>query len=195
MCLENVEQYHKDAELLIAIRSYGHALALVVLSEEEFAKAIMCHLWSEEILSQPSDFRKEEYAEFCQTQRAVGLALSHNLVNLAEEIRKTFEDRARRRRGVISEDRTALTHVVNGIRDDLRLYQKLQEDKERGFYVNVDFENQELRSPASTNKDGVGEYLHQAKKRFELVKPFLNYSFSPSEKKIVSTLLRAILDS
>ena len=92
MCLENVEQYHKDAELLIAIRSYGHALALVVLSEEEFAKAIMCHLWSEEILSQPSDFRKEEYAEFCQTQRAVGLALSHNLVNLAEEIRKCADE-------------------------------------------------------------------------------------------------------
>jgi AbiV family abortive infection protein len=36
--LENAEQYLKDAEILIAFRSYGHAYGLVVLGEEEFGK-------------------------------------------------------------------------------------------------------------------------------------------------------------
>ena len=194
-CLENVEQFHKDAELLIAIRSYGHALALVALSEEEFAKAIMCHLWSEGVLSELFDFRKEGYTEFCQSQRPVGLAISHNIVNLGEEIRKTFEGRARRR----THDKTTppqpmqeVTQVVREIRNDLGLYQRLQEDKERGFYVTLDFDNQELRVPTSTNKNAVEEYLHQAKSRFEFVKPFLNYSFTPREKKIVNTLIQDI---
>jgi AbiV family abortive infection protein len=42
LCLENAEQYIRDAELLIESSSFGHAYAFGVLAYEELGKAVGC---------------------------------------------------------------------------------------------------------------------------------------------------------
>ena len=42
-CVENVEQYIKDAKKLIEIESYGHAYALLIIGQEELGKAFAYH--------------------------------------------------------------------------------------------------------------------------------------------------------
>lgn len=56
-CVCNVEQFIKDAELLLDIGSYGHAFALAVLGKEEFAKGVTYYACSEGIL--PTNILKE----------------------------------------------------------------------------------------------------------------------------------------
>lgn len=45
LCIENAEQYIKDAELLIKRSSFGHAFAFGVLAYEELGKAVVCSFW------------------------------------------------------------------------------------------------------------------------------------------------------
>lgn len=43
-CLDNAKQYVKDARILYSTKSYGHALALTVLSDIELGKSVIYHL-------------------------------------------------------------------------------------------------------------------------------------------------------
>jgi len=72
----------------------------------------------------------------------------------------------------------------------LERFATLQEDKNKGLYVDFDFEKKELTSPKSLKKDEVEKYLSQVKSRFEFVKPLLTMSFTPSEKKLAKAQLR-----
>jgi AbiV family abortive infection protein len=49
--LKNAEQYAKDAEVLIKLKSYGHALAFCILGEEEIVKSMTFFLASHNIIS------------------------------------------------------------------------------------------------------------------------------------------------
>ena len=97
LCLDNAEQYHKDAEILVALRSYGHALALTVLGEEELSKAIIYYLRSEGLL--PENFRlhldKKQYGYLDEQAWAKGLTISYKIVELGESIRKSIEKSVR----------------------------------------------------------------------------------------------------
>ena len=46
LSLQNAERFIKDAELLIGDGSYGHALALTVLADEELVKTSIYHIGS-----------------------------------------------------------------------------------------------------------------------------------------------------
>ena len=44
LCLTNAKQYIKDAKILYSMKSYGHALALTVLSDIEVGKSVIYHI-------------------------------------------------------------------------------------------------------------------------------------------------------
>jgi AbiV family abortive infection protein len=50
LCIDNAEQYLKDAKVLKDIESYGHSLALATLGIEELSKAHLYHLVSQDVI-------------------------------------------------------------------------------------------------------------------------------------------------
>ena len=52
LCLDNAKQYVSDAGLLFSAKSYGHALALTILSDIELGKAVMYHLCSKGMVTE-----------------------------------------------------------------------------------------------------------------------------------------------
>jgi len=103
-CSENAEQYLKDAEILIAFRSYGHAYGLVVLAEEEFGNAVIYHLCSIGLLPahlspEPlsSYIKNGMYEELAKQTWTMGLAISSSIDMLIDSTEKSLEIHARTR--------------------------------------------------------------------------------------------------
>ena len=197
LCLDNVEQYHKDAELLVKSKSYGHAFALAVLSEEELVKALMYHMFSAGILPRHYELylRKRLDSHLYKQAMAFGRTISNRLVELFHSIRKSVgrqADNGFEKRGITPKQmfEKMTPELVGKIRNDLERFSTLQDDKEKAMYVDFDFDRKELSSPNSLKKEEVEEYLHQAKSRFDFLKPFLSISFTPSEKKVAEAQLR-----
>lgn len=191
LCLDNAEQYHKDAEILVAFRSYGHALALTVLGEEELAKAIIYYLWSEDLLPEHfiSYLEKKQYGHIDEQAWAKGLTISYEIIELGEHIREAIEKRERIR----TQDFISLPRLFDKKSNVLK-FKTLQKNKERGFYVDFNTEKMKFLSPSSLKKDMVERYLSETKNRFEFLKPFLSLSLTPSEKKIIKAQLKDLLD-
>lgn len=204
LCMDNAEQYHKDAELLIDNRSYGHAFALAVLGEEELAKAMMYRLCSEGLLPEHYELylRKRLDKHLHKQAWAGSLGLVYIITELIQSIRKSIEEQAEedfgKRKKIVKQK---LKEAADDIREQgiskrgemyelLERFATLQEDKNKGLYVDFDFEKKELTSPKSLKKDEVEKYLSQVKSRFEFVKPLLTMSFTPSEKKLAKAQLR-----
>lgn len=207
LCLANAEQYHKDAEILIDNRSYGHAFALAVLGEEELMKAYVYWACSEGLL--PKDFIKSvgrvRESHLRKQAMAFGVALSYILVELAQSIRDSIEEQGeedleKRRKRAMQKFREAADNIREQGRlkrgetyELLEQFGTLQEDKEKGLYVDVNIEKGVLSSPKSLKKDEVEKYLSKAKGRFEFSKPLVMLSLPPSERNCVKALIREAL--
>lgn len=206
-CLDNVEQFIKDADVLIINSSYGHAFALTVLAEEELVKAFICHICAEGILPLSYElwWRKRFTNHLIKQACAFGLALSCRLVELVQSIRKLIEEQVgedfEKRRYLA---RQKLKEFGDNIRKQaiskrgemyqfVQQFKTLQRDKEKGFYVDINFEDETLSSPKSVKKDEVVSYLNQVKSRLEFVKPFFVWSLTPTEKKLARAQLREAL--
>lgn len=200
LCLENAEQYYQDAEILVAIRSYGHAFALTVLGEEEFGKAMIYYLFSQnlfpkDLLSEPfkSYLKKGQYGTLGKQYLAMGYALISGLDELVKDIVESIEmTRTRKKLETTIRGQNA-SKLAEKIRIGLDQFQKLQNKKESGLFVDFDVMN-EISSPNLFKKSEVKEYLHQAKNRLELYKPFITLSLTPSQKSIVITHLKKIMN-
>ena len=86
LCLNNSKQYVKDARILYSTKSYGHALALTVLSDIELGKAVIYHLCSKNLISKEVlpdnfllDFEEGNYDKFVSETWWVGLVLASNV--------------------------------------------------------------------------------------------------------------------
>lgn len=82
-CLENATKLIKDADLLFAFKSYGSALALVTIGNEEVGKAVIYKLLSYGFITEeslPNNFRQyldeENYQALASQSCWMGLALA-----------------------------------------------------------------------------------------------------------------------
>ena len=201
LCLDNVEQYIKDAQLLVENGSYGHAFALAVLGEEELSKAFIYHMCSEGFL--PEDIAKRvgrTRDSHVRKQALAGtLTLTYKIVELLQSIVKSSWEQApkdlKKRREIVHEK---LKETVDSMRRNKgKLKQRmfefferiatLEEDKESGLYVDVDITEGTLSSPKSLEKDKVEKHLAQVKRMFEFTKPLLTMAIPSSEKELLKT--------
>lgn len=186
LCFDNAEQFIKDAEVLVDNRSYGHAFALVVLGEEETVKAMMYSLFSEGLLPEHYElYLKKRLDSHLHKQAWAGaLTFAYRMIGLAQSLWKSSREQEGSTTRRKFEEMTSELKVIT--KGDLERFKTLQEDKEKGLYVDLDFERKELSSPKSLGKDEVERYLSQAKLRFEFAKSTVRSisHLSPSEKEI-----------
>lgn len=199
LCLDNVEQYIKDAQLLVENGSYGHAFALTVLGEEELSKAYIYYTCSEGLL--PENFVKRvgrTRESHIRKQAIVAtLTMTYKIVELMKGIVKSSWEQAGgdlEKRGKIA--RKKLKATVENLRKNkdnfykfLERFATLEEDKEMGLYVDVNIAQGVLSSPKSLEKDKVEKHLAQVKKLFEFTRPLLMLTIPPSEIERAKVLM------
>src|SRR5271157_5144760 len=119
LCLDNVEQYIADAELLIKNESYGHAFAFTVLGEEELSKAFIYYGCSEGLFPEylvervgrgyKSHIQKQAMAEI--------LAVVFKILELFQSIAKSSAEEAGedlKKRGAIA--KVKLNEAIDNLR-------------------------------------------------------------------------------
>lgn len=196
-CLHNVEQYFKDAHLLVENGSYGHAFAFTVLGEEELSKAYIYHMCSEELLPlnlikklgrfRGSHRRKQTIAATITFTRGI----TQFFENLIESSKREAEGNRNKSLKMAKKKLQETTEYLNKNKDELgsRMFQffnkfaTLEEDKHKGMYVDVKIEEGVLTSPHSQEKDTVKKQLSQFRKMLEFLKPLLMINLSPSERE------------
>lgn len=199
LCLDNVEQYIIDAELLIKNESYGHAFALTVLGEEELSKAFIYYGCAEELFpkclvervgrGRNSHLQKQSMAEI--------LAMTFSILELFQNIAKSTAEESggdlKKRRVLIkSKLKEAMVDLGNKdkihdrIRDFVERVATIEKDKEIGLYVDV---RTVLSSPKSIQKDKAERHLADIRNLYKSTKPLLLTPIPPPEAKRGRALL------
>lgn len=204
-CLNNVEQYLKDARLLIENESYGHAFALTVLGEEELSKAFIYYMCSEGLVSENFTKRVGRRSKSHRRKQGIAAALffTFEIVQFFKKIvdssREEGERDPRKSIEIVNKKLQDAMDYMEKNKDEMKIrmdqfferFATLEEDKEKGLYVDVKIEQGVFSSPESLEKDMVEEHLAKVRKQFQFVKPVLMMTLSPSERKQVKALIEA----
>lgn len=206
-CLDNAKQYVKDARILYSTKSYGHALALTVLSDIELGKSVIYHLCAKGMVTEdvlPIQFqphiKEENYDSLASETWWVGLVLASNVEDLVPNI-FTFCDYS----GKISTDRN-WSELSNEVKKQMeRLIEKMRPENKRinelmefackGFFVKLKENEEKIGSPSDVDKSIVKARLEKVEERIENGEPFLLLSFSKIQKKIAQGLLKQAFES
>lgn len=202
-CLDNVEQYLKDARMLIENRSYGHAFALTVLGEEELSKAFIYCMCSEGWVPESFIKRVGKRANSHRRKQVIAATLFFtleiiqffkNIVDLSKkegegDLRKSIEIANKKLKEAMDYMQKNKDEMKSRMDQFFERFATLEEDKEKGLYVDVKIEGV-FTSPESLEKGMVEEHLAQVRKQFQFVKPLLMMTFSPSEKKQAKALIK-----
>jgi len=177
-CLENADQYAKDATTLKESGSYGHALALAMIGQEEASKALFYF-----IIGVLKEAKEEELSE--KLLKEISSPGAHEkkleLGILAPPIEKVIDigvygvkmalpglqNRARRGESPEKLTREGLAHyAVPGIklleelrRPAKRKSGKIQKLKKRGLYVDVSKDRKVVQGPFDIMEKDVTEEL------------------------------------
>jgi AbiV family abortive infection protein len=198
-----VEQYLKDAYLLVKNGSYGHAFALTVLGEEELSKAFIYHMCSEGLLPEivVEKMGKNRGSHRRKQVIAATLAFTFGTVQFFQRIvdssKKEGEGNLKKSLEITNRKLKEIVDYIEKNKDEIRsrmfqffeIFATLEENKEKGLYVDVKIEDNVLTSPESLEKNTVEKHLAQVKKRFQFAKLFLMTSIPQSETKRVRALL------
>lgn len=198
LCVNNVEQYFKDAHLLVENGSYGHAFAFAVLGEEELSKAFIYREYSEGLF--PEDIVKKMVrfrgSHIRKQLLAATLLPSFGFVRYFEEMADTCREEAKGDKSKYFQainreikDKNRFEDYFTRIMQTIKRMVKSEEDKENGLYVDVKLEEGLLESPESFGKQTVEERLTQSEELFQFIKPFLTIALTPSERQRMKAYL------
>lgn len=178
LCLKNAKQYIKDADMLYSVKSYGHALALTVLSDVELGKAVIYNLWhkgllSEDTLTQPyqSYFRERQYGLLASETWWVGLVIASNVDELVQNLLDASEEAgtSAAEGGELSASAMQrITELIEILGRENKKLRELEEYRTRGFFVNFSLHEAKISTPALVERTLVKERLQKAKKRIKL---------------------------
>ena len=197
LCLDNTEQYIKDAEALVRISSFGHAFALAVLAEEEIAKAYLCYVHAESGSEIKGRWRKiltnHRAKQALQHVLTFGFKMRFTVFDVLDSVKGEIE------RGDVTENQAkdrAFRRLIEYPRrimeegspeseewdECLRWFETMQKDKEKALYVDINFEKGEVSSPKYMAKGEVQKYLSQVRERFEMTRFILSQPLSPEKR-------------
>ncbi len=206
-CLDNAKQYVKDARILYSTKSYGHALALTVLSDIELGKSVIYHLCAKGMVTEdvlPKQFqphiKEEEYDSIASETWWVGLVLASNVEDLVPNI-FTFCDYSgkistdRNRSELSNEVKKQMERLIEKMRPENKRINELMEFACKGFFVKLKENEEKIVSPSDVDKSIVKARLEKVEERIENGEPFLLLSFSKIQKKIAQGLLKQAFES
>lgn len=199
LCLKNARQYIKDADMLCSFKSYGHALALTVLSDVELGKAVIYHLWSRDLISGDtlpppfqSHFWDRQYGLFASETWWVGLSIASNIEGLVQDLLDASEEAGE----TVSKGEKLpapairrITEIIERMRKENDKLMELEDYRTKGFFVAFSLHDASISTPDLVENTLVKDQIQIAKHRIRISTPFLSLSFSATPKKITRLLL------
>lgn len=189
LCVENAEQFIKDSELLITNKSYGHALSLAFLADEELAKATLFFVLAQGRIELDDQVLKEVLKLITKHSFKQGLQAESEFFHiiflpLLEEISKLVKDFQESPRildpeAVKKEIVSRYMQKAEKIREErvienrTKWFKDPDSMKQRGFYVDFDDEGRPV-SPKEIPQGYAQEYLDQVKMRLDRTKTALS---------------------
>lgn len=203
--MNNAKQYLKDADILYSFKSYGHALALTLLSDVELGKAVIYNLWSKDLISgdilpppYQSYFRERQYGLFASDTWWVGLVIASNIEELVQILLDASEEAGEaftKGRELSASAKRRITEVVEKMGQENGKLIELEEYRTKGFFVEFSIYEVRVSTPAAVEKNLVKERLHKAKQRIKRGEPFLSLSLTEVPRKIAKLLLEEAFQS
>lgn len=145
LCLKNATQYIKDAEILCSFKSYGHALALTVLSDVELGKSAIFSVWSKDLIvgtTLPPPFQscfwEKKYGLFASKTWWVGLIIASNIEDLVQELLDASEvagDSASKREDISTLAMKQIIEIARKMSLENRKLEEIEEYREKGFFI------------------------------------------------------------
>lgn len=207
LCLDNAEQFTRDARILIQNSSFGHAFALSVLAEEEIAKAWMYAICAEGVIGTKGTWKRDIRDHRFKQSFGLLLGLIYKLVGLFREIKESVDKEAKgnsRKAKKIALEKMknfrerileSVTHQKGELHEYVKWFKKLQDDKEKALYTDINFREDTFTSPKKFKKWDVVNYLEQVGERFEMTRQMLSHRLTQSEIESIRLILRESLMS
>ena len=207
LCVDNAEQFIKDAEILIENSSYGHAFALSVLAEEEIAKAWIYHICAEGVIGVEGTWKRDIRDHRLKQGFGLLLGLIYKIIGLLREIKESVDkeagDNSRKAKRIALKKMKdfkeqmleSATHQRGEFHELLKWFKTLQDEKEKALYIDIDFRENTFTSPKKFEKRDVKKYLEQVEERLEITREMLSHRLTPSQKASIKSMLRENLKS
>jgi hypothetical protein len=200
LCLQNASQLLKDADLLFAFKSYGSALALVTIGNEEFGKAVIYKMFAEGFIddqSLPINFheclKKGNFQELASQSCWMGLALASCLEEFGESIYSIFanaENINLELTGKPSSNETKnIIALIDNLGKHIIKFQNYYQNKNDGLHVFLDYVDEKANSPLEIDKSEVNKIITKSRERFSFVEPFFEINLSKTQKQKFTEIL------
>jgi AbiV family abortive infection protein len=171
--------------------SYGHAISLLVLWEEEIGKAVLWICYILGFVSRP-DYLTHRAKQF--TGVTMSFVMEQVFPPIFEELRKIphglrDEEKLQKAKEIaenfkVEWSKTSHETLVAALPKEVQRFVVLEEKKQSGFYVDVR-EGNVLSSPSSVTKRDAIAHLELVKRRFERLSPLFPAKSQGSEVRII----------
>jgi len=174
LSLENAEQWIKDAKLLIANSSYGHANALVRFGCEEIAKTYVCWLTSEKILPIDNTVVEDVFWNHTVKNEVIlgVLLMAHGISKNPKWKEMKYEDFK------LSKEQT----IEFGKQFEAML-KSTNRMRQKAMYVDVNAEKKELTNPLKIDEKDVNAVLEVSTLLFEMMKNLIEETSEEEKEK------------
>ncbi len=197
LCLENARKLIKDADLLFAFKSYGSALALVTIGNEEVGKAVIYKLLSHDLITEeslPDNFhqylQEENYQVLASQSCWMGLAL----VSCAQEFGELLYSFLGKTKNIdfehneipLSSTETAQAmKLVENLGNHIVECQRYYKNVKKGLYVILDYRDEKVCSPLEIDESKVQKIISSSRERLGFVEPFFAVNLTEIQKRLV----------
>ncbi|MBT8172410.1 AbiV family abortive infection protein [Candidatus Bathyarchaeota archaeon] len=206
-CLDNAKQYIKDAQLLCSNKSYGHAIALTVLSDVELGKSVIYHISAKGIISEnalppqfSSYFKEKQFDKLASETWWVGLVLASKLEVIVPSLITLCEYSGnitinKQTTKLSPEANKTISEIIERIKPENNKIKELIDFLDKEFFVKFNLEEMKVDCPLKTKESFVKKRLKKDSERIENGEPFLSLSFSEIQIKIARLLLKGAFES
>ena len=202
LCLENAKKLIKDAELLFAFKSYGSALALVTIGNEEVGKAVIYKLLSQGLITEksiPGNFnqhmREGDYQALASQACWMGLALASCAQEFGELL-YTFLGKTKNidfehnKIPLSSIETTRALKLIENLGNHIVECQRYYKNVKKGFHVTLDYGNEKVCSPLEIAEPEVHKIISSSRERLSFVEPFFAVNLTEMQKRLVMKFFR-----
>jgi hypothetical protein len=202
LCLENAKKLIKDAELLFAFKSYGSALALVTIGNEEVGKAVIYKLLSQGLITEksiPGNFnqhmREGDYQALASQACWMGLALASCAQEFGELL-YTFLGKTKNidfehnKIPLSSIETTRALKLIENLGNHIVECQRYYKNVKKGFYVTLDYGDEKVCSPLEIAEPEVHKIISSSRERLSFVEPFFAVNLTEMQKRLVMKFFR-----
>jgi HEPN domain-containing protein len=193
LCIENANSFVEDAELLINVESYGHAMALSIFAIEETAKSCLCRLVIDGKMPLEKDWWGTFYSHQAKLSKSFELftplewadAIADFILDAYNFLKgipivsegvetlgsgQTFLENLR---GLLQESSSSNKNILDLISEAYHktrenLTQELDTRRKSGLYVGID-ETRNTISPKNVTKSDAQRFLNLAKQRIKMI--------------------------